>query len=466
VNEYLTLAEVSAAIHAGETTSVEVTTELLERADRLDPVLGTYLVRFDDTALAAAAALDAELAAGHDRGPLHGVPLGIKDIIATDDGPTTAQSLILDPAWGDQGDAPVVKRLREAGSVILGKTTTMEFACGMPDATKPFPVPRNPWDTTTWPGGSSSGTGSGVAAGLFFGGLGTDTGGSIRCPAAWCGISGHKPTFGLVPKSGCTPLGYTYDHIGPMARSAQDCALMLAVMAGYDPSDPMCSPRTLVDELSFEPGSLTGLRIGVDRTIQARFPVDPALPGCLDDAVAALADAGATIIDVAIPHYEAMSAATMCGWPGEAFALHRHDLQTRWEDYGRPTRQVMAAGALLTGGDYVQAQRVRQVGSQAMAALFETCDIVVTPTTGVGALALDGIDFASVIASVFTPVWNAVGYPAISVPMGFTAAGLPLGLQIAARPFEDASALNVGMAYQQRSQWHLMQPALSSGVPA
>ena len=164
MNEYLTLAEVSAAIHAGETTSVEVTTELLERADRLDPVLGTYLVRFDDTALAAAASLDAELAAGHDRGPLHGVPLGIKDIIATDDGPTTAQSLILDPAWGDQGDAPVVKRLREAGSVILGKTPTMEFACGMPDATKPFPVPRNPWDTTTWPGGSSSGTGSGVAA--------------------------------------------------------------------------------------------------------------------------------------------------------------------------------------------------------------------------------------------------------------------------------------------------------------
>jgi aspartyl-tRNA(Asn)/glutamyl-tRNA(Gln) amidotransferase subunit A len=350
--------------------------------------------------------------------------------------------------------------------VILGKTTTMEFACGMPDASKPFPVPRNPWDTDTWPGGSSSGTGSGVAAGLFYGGLGTDTGGSIRCPAAFCGISGHKPTFGLVPKSGCTPLGYTYDHIGPMARSAQDCALMLAVMAGYDASDPMCSPRGLVEPLSFEAAPLGGLRIGVDRSLEARFHADPAIAGCLDDALASLADAGANIIDVAIPYYEALSAATMSGWPGEAFALHRGDLQTRWDDYGRPTRQVMAAGALISSGDYVQAQRVRRVGSEAMAGLFETCDIVVTPTAGVGALELEGIDFATVISGVFTPVWNAVGNPAISVPMGFTTTGLPLGLQMAGRPFEDALVLNVAMAYQQETTWHLRQPELVSGLPA
>jgi aspartyl-tRNA(Asn)/glutamyl-tRNA(Gln) amidotransferase subunit A len=458
MNEYLTLAEVSAAIHAGDTTSVEVTTELLERADRLDPVLGTYLVRFDEAALAAAAALDAELAAGHDRGPLHGVPLGIKDIIATDDGPTTAQSLILDPAWGDQGDAPVVRRLREAGGVIAGKTTTCEFAIGMPDDTKPFPVPRNPWDTTTWPGGSSSGTGSGVAAGLFFGGLGTDTGGSIRLPAAFCGISGHKPTFGLVPKSGCTPLGYTYDHIGPMARSAQDCALMLAVMAGYDASDPMCSPRTLTGQLSFEPGPLTGLRIGVDRTIQTRHVVDPALAGCLDDAVAALADAGATILDITIPHYEALSAATALGFLSEGCAYHAADLQARWADYGRATRLTLARGAFVSSGDYVQSQRVRQVGARAMAALFETLDAVVTPTAGVGALTLADLDFESVMESVFTPVWNAVGYPAISVPMGFTATGLPLGLQIAAAPLSDAIALKAGMAYQAATTWHLQSP--------
>jgi aspartyl-tRNA(Asn)/glutamyl-tRNA(Gln) amidotransferase subunit A len=461
MEDYLTLADLSAAIHAGETTSVEITETLIERADRLDPVLGTYLARFDETALASAATLDAELAAGKDRGPLHGIPLGIKDIIATDEGPTTAQSLILDPAWGDQGDAPVVARLRAAGAVITGKTSTMEFACGMPDASKPFPVPRNPWNAETWPGGSSSGTGSGVAAGLFYGGLGTDTGGSIRCPAAFCGISGHKPTFGLVPKSGCTPLGYTYDHIGPMARSAEDCALMLAAMAGYDPSDPSSSARPLVKSLSGPPADLTGVRVGVDRTLAERYAVDPALVDCFEAAIAALTAAGATIIDVGIPHYAALTAATMCGWPAEAIANHRADLQSRWGDYGRATRQVIAAGALASGGDYVQAQRVRRVGLDAMTALFRTCDVVVTPTAGVGALYLDGIDFASVVASVFTPVWNAVGFPAISVPMGFTAGGLPLGLQIAARPFEDAVALDVGIAYQAQTDWHLMQPDIT-----
>jgi aspartyl-tRNA(Asn)/glutamyl-tRNA(Gln) amidotransferase subunit A len=333
----------------------------------------------------------------------------------------------------------------------------------MPDASKPFPVPRNPWDTDTWPGGSSSGTGSGVAAGLFYGGLGTDTGGSIRCPAAFCGISGHKPTFGLVPKSGCTPLGYTYDHIGPMARSAQDCALMLAVMAGYDASDPMCSPRGLVEPLGFEPPPLGGMRIGVDRSIEARFHVDPAIAGCLDDALASLADAGADIVDVAIPYYEALTAATSVGFLSEGCAYHAADLQSRWAEYGRPTRLTLARGAFISSGDYAQAQRVRRVGSAAMSALFETCDVVVTPTAGVGALTLDGLDFESVMDSVFTPVWNAVGYPAISVPMGFTAGGLPLGMQIAAGPFCDATALNVGMAYQAQTTWHLReQPAVPS----
>jgi aspartyl-tRNA(Asn)/glutamyl-tRNA(Gln) amidotransferase subunit A len=461
VPDYLTLSEVSAAIHAGAVTSSTLTAALLERADRLDPQLGTYLARFDEAALAAAAKLDAELANGQDRGPLHGVPMAIKDIIATDDGPTTAQSLILDPAWGDQGDAPVVARLRAAGAVILGKTSTMEFACGCPDATKPFPVPRNPWDVTTWPGGSSSGTGSGVAAGLFYGGLGTDTGGSIRCPAAFCGITGHKPTFGLVPKCGCTPLGYSYDHIGPMARSAEDCALMLEVMAGFDASDLTSSKRPMSPSLSAMTGDLQGVRVGVDRSLQERFVVDPALPACFEAAIAVLANAGATIVDVTLPHYEALTSATMNGWPAEALANHRRDLQTRWLDYGRPTRAVLAARALVSGNDYVQAQRVRAVGVQAMKALFVSCDVVITPTAGVGALPVDGLDFASVIASVFTPVWNAVGFPALSAPMGFTAAGLPLGLQIAALPFADAVALNVAAGYQQHSDWHLRQPQMT-----
>jgi aspartyl-tRNA(Asn)/glutamyl-tRNA(Gln) amidotransferase subunit A len=455
-----TLSELSKAIHQKEVTSREVTEELLTRADRLDPTMGTYLVRFDTEALEAAEALDSELGEGHDRGPLHGIPIAIKDIIATNDGPTTAQSLILDPAWGLQGDAPVVARLRAAGAVIMGKTTTMEFACGVPDPTKPFPIPRNPWDLSTWPGGSSSGTGSGVAAGLFYGGLGTDTGGSIRCPAAFCGISGHKPTFGLVPKSGCVPLGYSYDHIGPMARSAMDCALMLTVMAGHDASDPTSS-KEVPDVLGDLDGDLRALRIGVDRTVLRRHPGDPILADVFDAAIDVLESAGASMVDVEIPYYEELCVATMSGWTGEALAIHRQDLQTRWSDYGRGTRLNIATGALVTSQDYVQAQRVRRVGAAAISCILgETCDVIVTPTAAVGAPKVDGLKFEEVIKSVYTPVWNGVGFPALSVPMGKTVGGLPLGLQIAGQPYADGLVLKVGDAYQRVTDHHLAMPGL------
>jgi len=249
------VAELSAALDAGRVSSVQLVECYLAAADRLDRVLGTYLRRDDDAALAAAARLDRERAEGRVRSALHGIPLGIKDILATDEGSSTAQSLALDPAWGAGGDGPAVARLRAAGAVLLGKTTTMEFAIGFPDprlhraddgpdeAHKPFPLPRNPWDIGCWPGGSSSGTASGVAAGLFPAGLGTDTGGSIRLPAGYCGVTGHKPTFGLVPKNGCVPLGLTYDHIGPLARSVADCAAMLGVLAGADEGDPTSVAR-------------------------------------------------------------------------------------------------------------------------------------------------------------------------------------------------------------------------------
>ena len=196
---------------------------------------------------AAAERADEAFAAGTDLGPYQGIPIGIKDILATGDGPTTANSLILDPAWGEGKDGPVVTRLRAAGAVITGKLVTMEFAIGVADATKPFPIPRNPWNLDHWPGGSSSGTGNGVAAGLFFAGIGTDTGGSIRIPAAFCGTSGLMPTFGRVPKSGCAPLGYSLDHIGPLARSARDCAEFLQLIAGYHPSDESCVDRPVDD---------------------------------------------------------------------------------------------------------------------------------------------------------------------------------------------------------------------------
>jgi aspartyl-tRNA(Asn)/glutamyl-tRNA(Gln) amidotransferase subunit A len=463
----LTITDAAAALRAGTLTAVELTTASLELADKLDPELGTYIQRLDEQALASAAAADAALAAGDDPGPLAGIPLGIKDIISLTGSTTTAQSLILDPTWGDQGDAPVVARLRAAGAVFPGKVTTMEYAIGTPDPEKPFPIPRNPWDLQRWPGGSSSGTGSGISAGMFLGGLGTDTGGSIRCPAAYCGISGIKATFGRVPKSGCVPLGYSYDNIGPMARSVMDCALMLDVMAGYDASDPYAADVAVPGYTTGLTGDLTGMRLAVDKVHTVGKDVtDPAVLAALDAAIEVLVAAGATVEEIVLPLYDELAASTMAGMFGEAYAYHRNDLAARWGDYGWGTRTTVVNGALLTAGDFAQAQRVRQQGVTEMLAAFAPFDAVLTPTTLAGAPLIEGLDLGSILATVATPVWNAVGFPALSVPMGFDAGGLPLSLQVIARPWAEATTFQVGHALQTRTDWHLRLPPLVAPVAA
>ncbi|WP_036567183.1 amidase [Nocardia sp. BMG51109] len=468
----LTLTDAAAALRAGTVTSVDLTRSAIAAADRLDDPLGCYLSRFDEYALERAAAADAEFAAGHDRGPLHGIPFGVKDILAVAEGPTTAQSLILDPEWGAGKDAPVVARLKAAGAVITGKTTTMEFACGMPDPTKPFPVPRNPWNPETWPGGSSSGTGIGVAAGMFLAGLGTDTGGSIRIPAAFCGVSGLMPTFGRVPKSGCVPLGYSLDHIGPLARSARDCAVVLEVIAGLHASDPDC-----VDAPFTVPGwteDLSGVRIGVVR--EGHFPEhsDPALSAAFDAALTVLTGAGATTTEVTLPYRQEMITADMITAGSEALAYHRTDLSTRWDDYFVATRAMASIGAQVSGADYVQAQRVRRVAQDALGRLFDTVDVIVCPTAAAGAPTFESLtgpggqlDFGRLFSLVHTPYWDTVGNPVLAVPMGFTAIGLPLSLQLAGPAFAEAEILRVADVFQQSTDWHRQAPtSLTQGVAA
>ena len=468
MTEPITITDAAAALRDGTITSVELTERALRAADALDPTLGTYLDRYDETALAAAAAADASLTSGIDRGPLHGIPLGVKDIIACAEGTTTAQSVVHDPAWWVGQDAPVVARLRLAGAVITGKASTCEYAIGLPDADKPFPVPANPWDPTTWPGGSSSGSGSGVAAGLFLGALGTDTGGSVRMPASYCGISGLKQTYGLVPKSGCYPLGVTLDHIGPMARSAADCAAMLDVMAGFDPSDPSMIPGVDADDyVGALTGDLSGLTIGVDRVNHlGKAANDPTLDATFESAVAVLQEAGARVVEVTLPYYAELASATMITMQVEAFSYHQRDLASRYTDYGRYTRPMIVGGALLTAADYAAAQKVRRIAKAALSSLYETVDLVVTPTCGTGSPALDGLSFDGLIDTIFTMYWNPVGNPALSVPMGFTDAGLPLGLQIAGRPLEDGLVLRAGDAYQRLTDFHLRQPPVVAGLAA
>jgi aspartyl-tRNA(Asn)/glutamyl-tRNA(Gln) amidotransferase subunit A len=458
-----TIESAGAALRAGTVSAVALTTAALAAADRLDPQLGTFLARFEDTALARAAQADAELAAGNDLGPLHGIPLGIKDILATDEGPTTAQSLVLDPSWGDQGDGPVVRRLRAAGAVIVGKTTTMEFAVGRPDFSRPFPVPRNPWNPERWTGGSSSGTGNGVASGQFLGGIGTDTGGSIRLPAAYNGISGHKPTYGLVPKSGCVPLGLTYDHIGPMARSVWDCAAMLNVLAGADPSDRTTISAPPPDYVAGLARPLPGLRLGVIANERVRSGSAPSTLAALDAAVAELVAGGALADEVELPLYDELTVGAFLALQAEAFAWHRATLATRWADYGRPTRLTLAQGALINAGDLVQVERVRQVARRQITDLLDArgIDVLVCPTAGYGATAFTNANPHAVSPrALHTPAWNGTGFPALSVPLGFDPDGLPLGLQIIGRPLADDLVLAVGHAYQQRTDWHLHRAPL------
>ncbi|MUN35438.1 amidase [Actinomadura litoris] len=458
--EALTLTEAAEALRDGTATSVGLTEAAIAAADRSDAVLGVYLARFDEQALAAARRADEELARGVDRGPLHGVPVGVKDTIAVADGPTTAQSLVLDPAWGAGRDAPVVARLRAAGAVLTGKTTAMEFGCGLPEPDEPFPVPRNPWRHGSWAGGSSSGSGSGVAAGMFLAGLGGDTGGSIRMPAAFCGVTGLMPTFGRVPVEGCVPLGYSLDRVGPLARSARDCSAVLGVIAG---TASFTEPR-------FE-GDLSGMRVGVVR--EHHFPADgdPAVPGAFEEAVSVLAGLGAVPVEVGLPYRREMVTATFVTATSEGLAYHRADLSRRWDDYTAAARGLLAMGALVSGAEYVQAQRVRQVAQQAVDALFADVDVIVCPTASIGAPPFDALadeaghqDDAGAFGKIHTPYWNPLANPVLAVPMGFTASGLPLSMQIAGPVAGEAAILRVGDAFQRNTAWHRRTPGLDAAA--
>ena len=455
-----TIADAVAALRSGALTSVELTTSMLARADAHDSTLGTYIARFDDSALAAAAQADADFAAGVDRGPLQGIPLGVKDIIAAREGATTACSKVLDPEWGRGVDAPVVARLRAQGAVITGKTTTMEFAMGAPDAGGPFPIHRNPWDLERWPGGSSSGTATGVAAGLILGGLGSDTGGSVRIPAALCGISGLKTTYGLVPKSGVVPLGYSLDTVGPMARTAHDCALILQAIAGASDDDATSVDRPVPDYAVALTGDAAGLRIGVEREHHSGVEgFDPACRDRFEDAVRALEAAGAEIVDVHFDGYPLITAAAMVTVAGESLAYHLKDLQSRFGDYGRAARAALSMGAFYTSADYVQAQRVRAWGLDTLRRVLRECDVIVTPTIGLPAPRLTE-NFWAMMPWTYTPAWNLLGAPAMSVPMGPIADGLPSGLQIIGGRFDDVTVLRVADAYQHVTDWHTHAPDL------
>jgi aspartyl-tRNA(Asn)/glutamyl-tRNA(Gln) amidotransferase subunit A len=372
---------------------------------------------------------------------LLGIPIAVKDLIATAEGPTTAQSRV--HAFASGFDATCVRRLRDAGAVIIGKTTLNEHAMGRVDFDSPFPVPRHPHDLDRWPGGSSSGSASGVAAALFPAALGTDTGGSIRIPASLCGIAGFKPTYGAIDTAGVAPLSWTTDTIGPMAMSPVDCALLFQV---------------LVDDLGrFEPAperywhaDLTGARVAIDSSWRSVAGVHDDLPRIVDQAAELMADLGARVEEIDLAPFGIAGDANAIAQSVEAFDQHRSGLASRWNDYGPGLRCFLAMGAFYDGAAYVRAQRVRAERSAALADALADVDAVISPTVGVTAPLLTD-DHAALIPLFFTKLWNAVGFPALSLPWGHgrpsdgsSPMPLPLGLQIAGRPHTDLTVLAIG----------------------
>jgi aspartyl-tRNA(Asn)/glutamyl-tRNA(Gln) amidotransferase subunit A len=400
--------------------------------------------------------------AGRSRGPLHGIPIALKDIYETKGVPTTAHSKVLIDHVPRQ-DATSVRLLTEAGAIVLGKLATHEFAFGGPSFDLPWPPPRNPWDISRFTGGSSSGTGAAVAAGLILGGTGSDTGGSIRGPAAFCGLAGLKPSYGRVSRAGILPLGFSLDHAGPMAWTAEDCALMLQAMAGYDPTDPASANRPVPDYRAALSGEVRGLRIGlISHFYDTDNPADEATRQGIAAAVRVLEDLGCSVREVRLSPLADWAACGIVIMLAEGFAIHEATLRERFTDYGEAFRDRMALAALITGADYVQATRLRRELVAELGAAMANLDLVITAAAPSEAPTFEVVSkFALFERPSLTMPFNVTGSPAMSVCCGYAPAGLPLAFQLAGKPFDEATVLKVAHAYERATSWRSVRPRLS-----
>ena len=463
MNAFPTIASAAADLAARKISPVELTKHMLARIAKLDGQLHSFLMVTEERALADAAAAEKRFMAGTPRGTLDGIPIAHKDIYGTAGIRTTGHSRLLEhnvPAT----DSTVVRKWAEAGTVMLGKLATHEFAMGGPSFDIPWPPARNPWNTEHFTSGSSSGTGAAVAAGLILGGTGSDTGGSIRGPAAFCGIAGIKPTYGLCSRAGVLPLTYSMDHTGPMAWTVEDCAILLQAMVGHDPTDPASATRAAPDLLSGLNAGVAGVRIGVVRHFhEVDNKVNATVQKGIDDAVEILRTQGATIREVTLPALVEFQAAGFLILASEAYALHEKWLKTRWNEYGELFRDRVTLGGLISSADYVEALRRRRELQQAVAAAMKDVDILLTTAAPTEAPKIEGMPkWSSFEKPGFTIPFNLTGQPAMSVCSGYGEGGLPVGIQMAARPFEDALLLRVCQAYEKATPWRGQRPAMAA----
>jgi aspartyl-tRNA(Asn)/glutamyl-tRNA(Gln) amidotransferase subunit A len=458
---WLTIADMARLIERRQISPVELSEALLARIDALDPQINAFLLPTPEKAREQALAAEREIMAGRYRGPLHGIPFALKDIYCTAGIRTTGHSRICADYVPDE-DATTVARLYQAGAVLLGKLATHEFAHGGPSFDLPWPPARNPWNRAHFTGGSSSGAGAAVAAGFVPGALGSDTGGSIRGPAALCGIVGLKPTYGLVSRAGVYANSFTFDHAGPMTWTVEDCAILLQALAGHDPKDPASAARAIPDYRAALTGDVRGLRIGVLRHLyEEDLTVTPEVHAALEQAYAVFRALGATLAEARIRPAADYYAVKITIAESELYAVHEHALRTRPHLFGADFLGRVLPAILYTSSDYVQAQRERRRMLAEMTPIYAKYDVLLAPTAPGPAPLLDAwrtIRFWQ-NASLTTP-FNVTGGPALAQCMGFTQAGLPLSLQIVGRPFDEVTVLRAADAYEKATAWRKRRPVL------
>ena len=464
---WLGAAEAAALIRSKRLSPTELVQAYLDRIDRLDGGLHAYITVCRDAALTAARAAEQALARGEATGPLHGVPIAVKDQFHAQGMATTAGSRVLAGSIAAE-DATVIARLRSAGAILLGKLNLSEFALGG-TLEPPFGQPHNPWDLTRDPGGSSSGSGVAAAAALASATLGEDTGGSVRSPAGWCGAVGLRPTWGLVSRHGTVPVSWSMDTAGPITRSVEDSALLLGAIAGHDRRDPLTSARAVPDYRAALRGDIRGLRVGVVRELCAG-DTDGEVKAAVSAAASLLASQGAAVGEVSLPLLPLAGPVFMALADSEGAGLHARWLRERSQDYDAGTRRRLLTASLLPATLYHQAERARVLIRDQVWGALDHHDILLAPTAP---------SPAPLIASAKAPLQSDVeagrrfftrrsyttpaslaGVPALSLPCGFTASGLPIGLQLIARRFEDGTLLRAAHVYEQATAWSRRRPPI------
>ncbi len=461
---FLTIAEAAQLIRARKLSPVEYAEALLARIAALDPQLNAFITLTAEAAMQLARQAEAEIMAGRYQGPLHGIPFALKDIYNTRGVLTSGGSRVCINNIPD-ANATAARMLADAGAVLLGKLQTHEFAHGGPSFDLPWPPARNPWRLEHFTGGSSSGSGAALAGGLIPASLGSDTGGSIRGPASFCGLAGLMPTSGLVSRAGVIPNSFTFDHCGPMARTVEDCAILLQAIAGYDPLDAGSIASEIPNYRGALSGDIKGLRIGVLRHYWEKdLPAHPDVGRAMDDAIAVFRELGARIEDCQTrPMQDSFDTKVIIA-ETEIYSIHYDNLRSRPGDFGRDFLGRVLPACLFQSSDYVQASREHREIVAGMRPLYKKYDVLLTAGFG-PAPRLDAHRTANFWqkTSIFTPS-NVTGGPSLELPNGFSD-GLPLGMQVIGRPFDEATVLRAGHAYQQATDWHTRHPQLSPGAP-